>query len=638
MNWLVPRRSWADTLGVNCGYWSIHGSPLACEDFDGAADESVQGKDSEYRTSARLMDKVHLNAPRLLSNTPRRVSVAERIRALNTGVDAHLRRDDITLKHIDYSQQPKAADHRLGIRTNPFRRYDGGSRPRNMQLLSAQPVEIAPPSQSYTKHTNGLNTLLLPEDQLRNEDRRTGKSKAVEAGVSGVREDRHLPIPQSKSTLGSCTRHGRKLRMKALGAPTVEGLDRSLSGTSLSPEPCPDCLAEDRIRKTELAEELEETGLYSIADRPSTSSEASSTMTEPGTPAFEDFTGSTMIGTLADHQNVVLPGTAIPELRDAEQASLVAADLGDMIDAIIIEHRSMLNRVITNLRDGLPTQTQVQRISRELSAVSDSIGTVSPNDVEPRTSRNGRYSIILDTPPKFLESRTKSIPELLDYIDSAANDLGLRLSAESSPEDELTKTIPDEDSHHFISHDRTGVHGKVSDESTEEQIVPGSPSFLPADGSKSESDFQSLSQSITDKIVAVHGKRGTGVESPRASTSTMDRTPLEVASSTFEASASPAKPIYSAPPRVTATKPERRGSIGAKRMSQSMRRLPEIFRKRDETPEGTALYEPKLDEVQNRHKQQVTFPQAFLKDKAKDASSKERSQRRARVGREPVSR
>ncbi|GAM82623.1 hypothetical protein ANO11243_006050 [Dothideomycetidae sp. 11243] len=538
-----------------------------------------------------------------------------------------------------------------------------------MQLLSAQPVEIAPPSQSYTKHTNGLNTLLLPEDQLRNEDRRTGKSKAVEAGVSGVREDRHLPIPQSKSTLGSCTRHGRKLRMKALGAPTVEGLDRSLSGayipsglkirhqvdplspwyfhsrnltktegTSLSPEPCPDCLAEDRIRKTELAEELEETGLYSIADRPSTSSEASSTMTEPGTPAFEDFTGSTMIGTLADHQNVVLPGTAIPELRDAEQASLVAADLGDMIDAIIIEHRSMLNRVITNLRDGLPTQTQVQRISRELSAVSDSIGTVSPNDVEPRTSRNGRYSIILDTPPKFLESRTKSIPELLDYIDSAANDLGLRLSAESSPEDELTKTIPDEDSHHFISHDRTGVHGKVSDESTEEQIVPGSPSFLPADGSKSESDFQSLSQSITDKIVAVHGKRGTGVESPRASTSTMDRTPLEVASSTFEASASPAKPIYSAPPRVTATKPERRGSIGAKRMSQSMRRLPEIFRKRDETPEGTALYEPKLDEVQNRHKQQVTFPQAFLKDKAKDASSKERSQRRARVGREPVSR
>ncbi|PNS13843.1 OV-16 antigen [Sphaceloma murrayae] len=123
-------------------------------------------------------------------------------------------------------------------------------------------------------------------------------------------------------------------------------------------------------------------------------------------------------------------------------ATLVAADLGDMIDAIIIEHRGTLNRVITNLRNRAPNMDSFKQISEDLAKVSTTMSTMRSGRADTSNDNKGRYSVILDTPPDFLKSRTRSVPDLIDYIDSAAKDLGIAIPqgvTKSAPTD-LTST------------------------------------------------------------------------------------------------------------------------------------------------------------------------------------------------------
>lgn len=229
-------------------------------------------------------------------------------------------------------------------------------------------------------------------------------------------------IGQSENLSVRSTRYYKDLSLVRSDQPTlqiVNGLTLTERSSS-SLESCPDCGAEEAIRKREDAE---------INMTSSISSVASSTFTEPATPVNEDSAASTIISTHADNQVVNLPGASIPESLEADEMSLVTADLGDMIDTIIIEHRGTLQRVITNLRDGVPRRERVQRISEDLSKVSEQLGSLTAHDRRAELDTHRPYSIILDTPPEILRSHTKSMADLMQYVDAAAADLRVKLPA-----------------------------------------------------------------------------------------------------------------------------------------------------------------------------------------------------------------
>lgn len=158
--------------------------------------------------------------------------------------------------------------------------------------------------------------------------------------------------------------------------------------------------------------------------------EYSSTITEPGTPVHEVPTGSTIIGSDHDVQAVLLPGTAVPGMQTDLLGSIVTADLGEMIDAIIIEHRGSLNKVITNLRNGPPNRNDMHRISKNLKDVSGTIDEIKLTGADaPEATDKGGYSVILDTP--FISPEVKDINsplDLLDCVDLAAKELGVQLA------------------------------------------------------------------------------------------------------------------------------------------------------------------------------------------------------------------
>ncbi|GAB7345406.1 hypothetical protein MBLNU457_3745t1 [Dothideomycetes sp. NU457] len=280
-------------------------------------------------------------------------------------------------------------------------------------------------------------------------------SKYFEKGIKPIPD----PIPPAGQIM--CPQHGRKLKPKARAGPAIGGLDKGLNGayipsgrrirhqvestspwfilanpltktegTSVSPEPCVDCLAETEIKRREQSDHGAEAPMaeHGVGDAGLfIHDEHGSTTTEPGTPLDEAIKGPSIIGTADEHQTVNLPGAAVADARPHQIGTLVAADLGDMIDAIIIEHRGALEMVITNLKNGPPGRTEMDQLSNEMASVSDSLRSA---DTRTRAvlDHNQNFSIILDTPPEFLRSRTKSMPDLLDFVESAARELGVDLS------------------------------------------------------------------------------------------------------------------------------------------------------------------------------------------------------------------
>ncbi|KAK4988009.1 hypothetical protein LTR50_004228 [Elasticomyces elasticus] len=210
-------------------------------------------------------------------------------------------------------------------------------------------------------------------------------------------------------------------------------------GTTLSPNICPDCLVEQAIKRREtmiISEEAsarDEKGDLRLGDRLS-HDDFGSTTTEPGTPT-DDHHPSTLIGLGMELQEVHIPGAAVTGFPPDEVGTIIAADLGDMLDAIIIEHRGTLDSVITNLRDGAPGLEDIQRLSKELAEISRAVAEVpierfteasmgqSSHPVAAGMKR--RRSVIVDAPPAQIRKRVKSIPDLLQLIDSAADNLGL---------------------------------------------------------------------------------------------------------------------------------------------------------------------------------------------------------------------
>jgi len=278
---------------------------------------------------------------------------------------------------------------------------------------------------------------------------------------------------------GICSRHGRHLISCNLAAKkSTDGLEKTISGayvptghklrhqvdalspwvmfgkslakqegTTVSPEICPDCVAEHDIWARELSESSQGSGTglartgtglartgtgLARTGTGHTTVGPSSTITEPGTP-IDEVHSNVMIGMADDHQVLSLPGAAVSGMSLDEAGSIIAADLGDMLDAIIIEHSGTLDKVITNLRDGVVEPARMKKLSEDLMKVSEAVAAVPEDELRrPPTfvrdpAARGKHSMVLDLDPRQLRKRTRSVPELLGLIDAAAEDLGLNL-------------------------------------------------------------------------------------------------------------------------------------------------------------------------------------------------------------------
>jgi hypothetical protein len=263
-----------------------------------------------------------------------------------------------------------------------------------------------------------------------------------------------VAIPNDEQPM--CYRHGRKLKLRR-SIPT--GMDKAssgayiptgpmigqqvdplspwavrrrlakTSGTTVSPDICPDCLAEQRILEREI--ETTTRTPRTRADQP-VKSTSSSIFTEPGTPPESDQPSNVIVGTTIDNQTIQIPGATVADLPPDKFGGIVATDLGDMIDAIIVEHSGSLGKVISNIRNGMPDSDWTQKLSRDLAKVSEAVATLPEDEVRqaPAFTRNinGRRSIILDASPDSLRRRAKTMPELLDLVEAATEEFGMRNS------------------------------------------------------------------------------------------------------------------------------------------------------------------------------------------------------------------
>ncbi|KAH0336764.1 hypothetical protein KCU81_g8402, partial [Aureobasidium melanogenum] len=276
---------------------------------------------------------------------------------------------------------------------------------------------------------------------------------------SGLTHPSHTNIEKEAIPIDSqpiCYRHGRKLKLRK-GVPA--GMDRAFSGayiptghrirqqvdplspwaigtrlaktsgTTVSPNICPDCLAEQRImeRETDMYEQTSRTR----KGQPLRSA-SSSIFTERGTPPEPDQPSNVLVGTSVDNQIVKVPGATVSELPPDKFGGIVATDLGDMIDAIIVEHSGSLDKVISNIRNGMPDSDWTQKLSRDLTKVSEEVASLPKDNIRqaPAFSRNinGRRSIILDASPDCLRRRAKTMPDLLDLVDAATQEFGMMSS------------------------------------------------------------------------------------------------------------------------------------------------------------------------------------------------------------------
>lgn len=279
-----------------------------------------------------------------------------------------------------------------------------------------------------------------------------------------------VPEPEQSRDQVVCPRHGRHLASrKGLRVTTNAGLEKSISGayipigqklrhqvdalspwallgrhvakqegTVVSPEACPDCIAEQDILIRELSTNATTDEDSRDISNCVSAALPSSTLTEPGTPLPEGQP-NVLIGSANDHQMAALPGASLPDPDSDDIGYIVAADLGDMLEAIIIEHSGTLDKVITNIRDSIPQSLRMQALSQDLAKVSSAFADLPEQDMQ--NAQNSlsdteysamKRSVVLDAAPDLLRKRTRSIPQLLELIDATAEHLGLEMKPNGS--------------------------------------------------------------------------------------------------------------------------------------------------------------------------------------------------------------
>ncbi|KAH0416761.1 hypothetical protein KCU90_g13308, partial [Aureobasidium melanogenum] len=380
-------------------------------------------------TEAISTDQRCSNAPDTVPSLRRSGRVADRIRAINSlqQLPSNISKkfvDPVPLLNPPTTLPPEDAFRRA----SPFLRRD-----------SAQsPIRPDTPLSQSRPHRSPLVHCPMP--------------KRYQPQLSANIEKEAMPTDSQPM----CYRHGRKLKLRK-GVPA--GMDRAFSGayiptghhirqqvdplspwavgtrlaktsgTAVSPDICPDCLAEQRI--TERETDIYKQTSHTRVGRPLKSA-TSSISTERGTPPEPDQPSNVLVGTIIDNQVVKVPGATVSELPPDKFGGIVATDLGDMIDAIIVEHSGSLDKVISNIRNGMPDSDWTRKLSRDLTKVSEAVASLPKDNIRqaPAFSRNinGRRSIILDASPDSLRKRAKTMPELLELVDAATAEFSMTSS------------------------------------------------------------------------------------------------------------------------------------------------------------------------------------------------------------------
>ena len=245
-------------------------------------------------------------------------------------------------------------------------------------------------------------------------------------------------------TKSNCVRHGRKRRPAGTrdmvekgrgGAYIPTGLTERRQMEATSPwailsskglmtrtgeanagaggaDTCPDCVAELNIKRRELLQQGSEGTVKRPVMDPREQTTTSSMLREPAaTPKREKGFAS--------------PGFSSDSNASESEGLVTTADLGDGLDAVVVEHKGTLRRVLTNARHGKPTVETMHRLSRDLARVSHAIAFAGAghghHPSAPAKHRNKNDgALVLATTPR---ARTSSIPELLGMIDHAASEI-----------------------------------------------------------------------------------------------------------------------------------------------------------------------------------------------------------------------
>jgi hypothetical protein len=373
-------------------------------------------------TNAASTNQRRWNAPNVAAGR-----VADRIRAINSLQQLPSNVPKRSVEPILPPYQPPALSPEYeSRRASPFPRRDSAQSPiRPETPLSQSRSLISPlvhcpmPKRYQTQLSTNIEKVAMPNDEqlmCYRHGRKLKLRKSVPAGMDKAFSGAYIPtgpmIRQQVDPLSPWS-VGRRLA--------------KTSGTTVSPDICSDCLAEQRILEREI--ESNSRTPRTRADQ-SLKSASSSTFTEPGTPPDPDQPSNVLIGTTIDNQTIQVPGAAVSDLPPDKFGGIVATDLGDMIDAIIVEHSGSLGKVISNIRNGMPDSDWTQKLSRDLAKVSEAVATIPEDNIRqaPAFSRNinGRRSIILDASPDSLRQRAKTMPELLDLVEAATEEFGVR--------------------------------------------------------------------------------------------------------------------------------------------------------------------------------------------------------------------
>ena len=701
--------------------------PGPSSNLDGTEDTSDTTAERRRASAGQATELTPVEKILVLSGVETRSrghTVSDRIRVLNS------KRNPSSGNAIGVNKRERS--------NNPFVRRDASTAPAvvdspiNRSPFPLQPPKIlAPcPRKMMPALSPALERATPTLDVLRDDT----QMNDVESRVDG-RSCSYLDAGKTQPSLRigaipgqvMCSRHGRRLVPKrGSRTATTEGMDRGFNGaylpssrrlrhqvdstspwhvlaksltkqegTSISPDICPDCLAEQDIKRREDLESSRYDGPTSTDPNESRNDlDRASIMTEPGTPVLEEHRNATIVGSSTDHQIVGLPGAAVSGLPQDHVGTVVAADLGNIIDAIIIEHRGTLDRVITNMRGNTSQPDKLQQLSEELARVSKAVSSIQstkiyvlPQDHQVPNQKSG-YSIILDTPPEFLRTRTKSIPDLIEYIDSAARDLGLGETGGKDHE-EVDDGGPSNDeteygilTEHYVEQStfippsdfltpRSGPYRAKSTRSrwTTAQASPSaSPSLL---GAKIPGAMSALTlpevarpsevkQAITTPISgnAATGHVGTpNFERGKAPDTETSRKPIDeqdIRQATPRNGLDSAVPDFLEPPKTTAQQttvpiepilastectPDPTSRIpGLKRTSSTPRRyipgglkLPAAPWSKADTVRPAPL---KPSQVKEQQKQQGTFQQPWLVNAVKDKAWVERIERRRKLGEE----
>jgi len=436
-----------------------------------------------------------------------------------------------------------------------------------------------------------------------------------------------VPAGMDKASSGSYIPTGPMIRQQVdpLSPWAVGRRLAKTSGTTVSPDICSDCLAEQRILEREIESKTPTPRTLPVQPLKSASS---SIYTEPGTPPESDQPSNVLVGTTIDNQTIQVPGATVSDLPPDRFGGIVATDLGDMIDAIIVEHSGSLGKVISNIRNGMPDSDWTQKLSRDLAKVSEAVATLPEDDIRqaPAFSRNinGRRSIILDASPDALRRRANTMPELLDLVEAATEEFGMASSNVPRREFNLDQPrMPGDFPHTPRAHSSTTIDSPVA-----------RPAMQPASSAESEASISAITPQALETVrrsePSVAANQALKVQPVTSSV-------MAIEPSTSEADEDEATLVEHElllPSVNPSTKSQQGQSTSGKASTAQQRsRIPKasaiplvrpLYTSSD-TPRSDSA-KPKPSVVAKQHQQQRTFQQGWLRE----AAVIERAQRRSR--------